>query len=429
MASAGLRSAIRHYVFYEDASPEDTRAFVEYSRGLLVRVEAGIVALLGASVIGTWPLDRWLFPHRPDLVASYGAWRVDTLLLVAGFLAVIASRHAQRFALSLFLVGGTGAMFVSAWRFSPLGGADVPFLYISFAFLFMLVPFPLAIVPRTVATLWLQAAFVAGAWVGNPGMVHDLFFPYFILCGNLAAFAAVVFGHIVFHLSRNNFFQKRAIADAHDKNEKLLLNILPRSIADRLKAEPGAIADRLAEVTVLFADIAGFTPLSESMPAEQLVELLNRIFSEFDGLVEELGLEKIKTIGDAYMVAGGLPLPRADHTEGVADLALRMREVASRFVGPDGRRVSLRIGLHTGPVVAGVIGATKFSYDLWGDTVNTASRMESHGEPGEITVSRTTRDRLGDRYTFLDRGQVKVKGKGEMELFFLTGRVEARAAE
>jgi class 3 adenylate cyclase len=184
------------------------------------------------------------------------------------------------------------------------------------------------------------------------------------------------------------------------------------------------IADRFPDVTVLFADIVDFTRRSQQIAPEQVVQALNDLFSSFDRLAQRHGLEKIKTVGDAYMVAGGLPDPRPDHAQAVAEMALAIRdEVASR-VDPSGQPLAVRIGMDTGPVVAGVIGTSKFSYDLWGDTVNTASRMESHGVPGCIQVTARTYERLKDGYGFERRGSIPVKGKGEIVTYFLVGRAQ-----
>lgn len=212
--------------------------------------------------------------------------------------------------------------------------------------------------------------------------------------------------------------------DAQRRSEQLLLNILPRPIAQRLKRDPGAIADAYADVTVLFADLVDFTPFSTEMSAQQVVTLLNDVFSEFDQLAEQHHLEKIKTIGDAYMVVGGLPVSRPDHAEASAEMALQMQETLAAYNAKAGVRLALRIGIHSGPVVAGVIGRKKFSYDLWGDTVNTASRMESHGVPSRIQVTPETYARLRDRYRFEERGRIAVKGKGEMTTYFLIGRLQ-----
>jgi PAS domain S-box-containing protein len=204
--------------------------------------------------------------------------------------------------------------------------------------------------------------------------------------------------------------------------EDLLQNILPAPIAQRLKLQESIIADSFDEVTVLFADLVNFTELSAQIPATKLVDLLNKIFSVFDRLTEKHGLEKIKTIGDAYMVVGGLPTPRPDHAEAVVEMALDMQQAIARFQRNDGKPFALRIGINTGPVVAGVIGTKKFAYDLWGDTVNVASRMESMGMAGGIQVTAATYALLKDKYVFEERDSIAVKGKGEMITYWLTGR-------
>ncbi|MCW6037481.1 adenylate/guanylate cyclase domain-containing protein [Spirulina subsalsa FACHB-351] len=206
-----------------------------------------------------------------------------------------------------------------------------------------------------------------------------------------------------------------------EKSEQLLLNILPQSIATLLKQGNKIIAKEFEEVTILFADIVGFTQLSSQIPPEELVELLNRIFSCFDNLTEFYNLEKIKTIGDSYMVVGGLPTPRQDHAEAIAEMALAMQKSLNKIdcsYGP----LEMRMGINTGNVVAGVIGKKKFIYDLWGDAVNVASRMESHGVVGKIQVTEATYQRLEGQYHFEPRGKVEIKGKGEMETYFLLGR-------
>jgi adenylate cyclase len=204
----------------------------------------------------------------------------------------------------------------------------------------------------------------------------------------------------------------------HERSERLLLNVLPGPIAMRLKRGEGVIADRFPEATVLFADIVDFTPMSASRSPEDVVAVLDDVFSAFDRLADDRGLEKIKTIGDAYMVAGGIPLSREDHCEAVADMAIAMMRAC------DARgAVRLRIGIDAGPVVAGVIGRRKFIYDMWGDTVNTASRMESHGVPGAIQVTARVRERLRGTFRFEPRGTVEVKGKGAMPTWLLEGRV------
>ncbi len=217
------------------------------------------------------------------------------------------------------------------------------------------------------------------------------------------------------------------------KSERLLLNVLPQEIAERLKnvqsktklhlkTSGTIIADSFEEVTVLFADIVNFTEYAASISASELVNVLNEIFSEFDHLVEQYDLEKIKTIGDSYMVVGGLPIPCKDHAEAIAEMALQMQTVIQKFKRTDGTNFSLRIGIHTGQAIAGVIGTKKFIYDLWGDTVNVASRMESYGIAGCTQVTEATYQLLKDKYHLDQRSAINIKGKGEMITYLLKGR-------
>jgi len=228
--------------------------------------------------------------------------------------------------------------------------------------------------------------------------------------------------------ARDAFVQRKLIGEhvealdaEKQRSEALLLNLLPPSIAERLKSENRAIAEGFEQVSVLFADIVGFTQMSERLEPEEVVYRLNLIFSSFDDLVDKLKLEKIKTIGDAYMVAGGLHSREYDHAQTIAEMALAMRRRTEELSRHFGDPLSIRIGINTGPVVAGVIGKKKFIYDVWGDTVNTASRMESHSEPGSIQVSHATYLLLRDRYEFEPRGEIEVKGKGRMKTWFLVG--------
>ncbi|WP_428011965.1 adenylate/guanylate cyclase domain-containing protein [Baaleninema sp.] len=232
-------------------------------------------------------------------------------------------------------------------------------------------------------------------------------------------------------MQRAEFTARRQLEEAYDRlsdeqkrSEELLLNILPSTIAQRLKAQTQhcAIADSFSDAGVLFADIVGFTKLSGQISPPELVELLNEIFSEFDRLADLHGLEKIKTIGDAYMAVSGLPEPRDDFDEAIADMALEMKRALVKFNQRHSHQFQMRIGIAVGPVVAGVIGLKKFIYDLWGDTVNLASRMESHGLPDGIQVTESTYERLKDRYEFQSRGIIDIKGKGPMTTYLLIGQ-------
>ena len=219
------------------------------------------------------------------------------------------------------------------------------------------------------------------------------------------------------------------VAAEQQVSERLLLNVLPQAIAERLKAPPAAadgfpeiIADSFPEATILFAGLHDFSRLTEGMAATGLVRLLNNIYSGFDTIVQQLGLEKIKIVGESYMIAAGVPVPRADHAEAIAEAALALQQEIVRHDAPSEETFSLRIGIDTGPVVAGVIGRTKFSYDVWGETVNTAWHMETYGAPGRIQVNETTYARLRAKYLFEDRGEFYVKDKGELKTYFLKGR-------
>jgi guanylate cyclase len=206
-----------------------------------------------------------------------------------------------------------------------------------------------------------------------------------------------------------------------EESDRLLRNILPERIARQLKHSDRTIAESFDAVSVLFADIVGFTPMSARLSAPQLVGLLDEVFTSMDRLVEERGLEKIKTIGDAYMVGAGVPEPRPDHAVVLCDLAIEIRDLTKSRVF-DGHQIRFRIGVNSGPLVAGVIGTRKFSYDLWGDVVNTASRMESSGVPGEIQITESTRQLVEHEFVCESRGQIAVKGKGTMETWTLTDR-------
>lgn len=228
----------------------------------------------------------------------------------------------------------------------------------------------------------------------------------------------------------NHDLEKRIEVRTHEleleraRSESLLLNILPREVAQILKERTGTIAQRFDQASVLFADMVGFTPLSAEMTPEEMVELLNTIYSFYDSLTEKYGLEKIRTIGDNYMVASGLPRPRPDHAQALARMAIEMRDyfIDPGRLGVDGLR--FRIGINSGPVVAGVIGQKKFQYDIWGPTVNTASRMESHGLPGKVQITQATCELLADEFICEPRGTLEVKGVGNVETWFLVGEKE-----
>lgn len=264
-----------------------------------------------------------------------------------------------------------------------------------------------------------------------PDLPESLIVTFFVL--NLSGVLSTAF--VMLHYFVRSREEARAELDInHQKllaeqarSEQLLLNILPQPIAHRLRAGETRIADGFPEVTVLFADLVSFTQLTERLGPDEIVLLLGRLFSALDRLAAEHGLEKIKTIGDSYMVAGGLPTPRPDHAEAIAKMALAMPRAVAECAMWSGEDLQTRIGIDTGPVIAGVIGEHKFSYDLWGDTVNTASRMATHGQPGAIQVTERLYQRLNGTFTFESRGPVDIKGKGLMNTYLLTGQATSTA--
>jgi adenylate cyclase len=268
------------------------------------------------------------------------------------------------------------------------------------------------------AASWWFAAFVASVfyalvipnWIDPVYVRSDAGFQSAL---TLIALGVVIFAALTHFVRQRDRFQR--------DSDRLLHSILPDEIVARLKTTDTKIVDSFESATVLFADVVDFTSLSSEMLPEDLVALLDSVFTTFDGFVDELGLEKIKTVGDAYMVASGVPAIRSDHAQAMAELALRVRDYSTTHEF-EGRRISLRIGINSGPVVAGVIGSHKFSYDLWGDVVNTASRMESEGARGAIQVSSSTYELIKDRFVCVPRGVIPVKGKGPMATYLLVSR-------
>jgi adenylate cyclase len=224
-------------------------------------------------------------------------------------------------------------------------------------------------------------------------------------------------GMLVFGFVSMSYFRRR-LEEERRRSERLLLNVLPQSIAERLKRGESPIADRVEAATIVFADLVGFTTLAGRLPPEEVVVMLNAIFSRFDEIADRHHLEKVKTIGDAYMAVAGLPEPSADHARDAARAALEMRAAVRELASACSAELDMRIGLHTGAVVAGVIGLRKFAYDLWGDAVNIASRMESHGQPGRVQVSADAAAHL-ERFVLDARGEIEIKGKGMMKTYWL----------
>jgi adenylate cyclase len=335
------------------------------------------------------------------------------ILVVTAVLLVSLHLKPRRFALIINLLLGT-VFVVGLIKIALFGGLLESGLVVIFN---LAIVFAALLALGFRAASWWFAAFVAS--VIYAASIHNRIDPVYkprptsVAAFNLIAFGVLTFVVTVYFVRQRDRFQKQS--------DDLLHNILPDEIAVRLKGNSSMVADSFESASVLFADVVDFTPMSAGMSAADLVTLLNRIFTTFDAFVEELGLEKIKIVGDEYMVASGVPVPRRDHAEAVADLALRLRDhVATNEF--EGRRIRLRIGINSGQVVAGIIGTHKFAYDLWGDVVNTASRMQSEGVPGSIQISRSTFSLVEDRFVCERRGRIPIKGKGEMDTYILVSR-------
>ena len=392
------------------ADPEDDDD-LRARKALLV-----LISVLILPVAGLWAAFYLSF-HSPV------GWAPVVYFAVLAGSIVVFSR--TRNFLWLLRVGQVAILFAPTLSMIPLGG----FLGAGGVGLWaILAPLGSLVFERVESAVRWYVAFVivflgsgiAGEIVGPVSPEVPQWFTTTMLAMNITVGGAIVFTLLAVFAS-----ERRAALDAlrieQAKAEDLLLNILPKSIADRLKAQTRPIADHFGSASILFADVVDFTPWSERLRPEEVVGHLDLLFSHFDGLAEEHGLEKIKTIGDAYMVAAGVPNPRPDHARALAQVGLEMLAAMREDEDLAALGLELRIGINSGPVVAGVIGRKRFLYDLWGDAVNTASRMESHGAPGRIQITRATYELLADEFACEPRGTIDVKGKGEIEVWYLVG--------
>ncbi len=402
-ADAGLEQAFRE----------------EQARKLLKPFRTVVIAVFLVLIV-IWALLPELLPQVPGASARFAT---PMLIMLAMFAYAYARSYMQSFLriqqLSMLLgAWGLAAALVSIDSLLPsaaLEGMGLAIIVVHTLNVYALLRLRFL---RACLGGWGTAAIYLG-YLGYTGTLEGAD----LLRHASALLVANLFGMIAAYQidqsARREFIAMRLVGQERERSERLLLNILPAAIAERLKTSSESIADHSADVTVLFADIVGFTPLSANKSPQDLVRLLDRIFSEFDALAEKHGLEKIKTIGDAYMAAAGLPERRADHAPAAARMAHDMLAAVERIAAETGEALALRIGLNSGPVVAGVIGRKKFIYDMWGDTVNTASRMESHGLPGTVHCSEATAELLQSGFALTPRGAIPIQGKGEMRTFLL----------
>ena len=379
--------------------------------------------------------------YPPKVARRLRATNITAALVTATMLAFQLQNLSSPDMLSLAAIAGYAAI--------PLlhryGSAAAPLALVAFAwfhttrialamgtgngiYLAFLSAAPLTILLFGLERLWL-AGLLSAASVALAAILH-LFLPQetgmvrhsemqfdFVL--NFFLNAVVLFG-VVAYVTRIAARAEATAEREQERSDRLLLNVLPQAVAERLKNSPDElIADRYEAASVLFADMAGFTERASGTEPVALVGFLNSVFRCFDTIVAAHGLEKIKTLGDGYMVVSGVPVPRTDHAEALAHVAIEMRDAARELRDAEGRRVSLRIGLATGPVVAGVIGTSKFFYDVWGDAVNMAARMEATGLPGRIHVAPAAAQALMRQFDLTSRGQIEIKGKGHVETWFL----------
>ena len=377
---------------------------------VLVTVVGSVTALYHALLI---PLFLWMDLRTLSL---YNIFSVCSWIT-----AIRLARHGMLYSPAL-IVGAEISLYVALCVRYMGWASGAPYLLFNLAWTAFALPFKLWLKVLSVVALLFEFVLLyisagKGVWSGDP-LVLKLFWLQNVAM--VFAFAALSAAYL-FNLIKS---AELALEEALDRSEVLLNNVLPPVIADRLKKNDAVIADSFSGASVLFADIADFTPMSQCMAPAELVQLLDGLFSRIDVLVHKHGLEKIKTIGDAYMVAAGIPIRRDDHAEAIVAFAFDLKNAMADFNTETGRNLRLRIGINSGPVTAGVIGKLRFLYDLWGDSVNTASRMESHGIPDEIHVTEETRRLLNDSYAFEERGEIDVKGKGLMRTYFLRGRKE-----
>jgi class 3 adenylate cyclase len=398
--------------FPEDGLESEFRA--EYARSSLRAARATTILVI-ALYAGYLVLDL-----RAGTAGEVWPLRLAVVIVLSVNLVLTWHAVFERIHSEVLALGGLAAALGMLAMMATVGDRmEVPFypgigLAVVGTFTLFRIRFPIALASTLVMLAAYAAVLSRGAHAYDSPSIAALVLVTCVLIGGFASWNLERY-------ARDGFLARLGLERERERSERLLLNVLPAPIAERLKTDPAPIADRFPEASVLFADLVGFTEMSSGMAPEDLVNLLNDLFTAFDQVAERHELEKIKTIGDAYMAVCGVPLPRADHLERIADAAVEMLAVAAGR-GSE-KPFALRIGIDTGPVVAGVIGERKFIYDLWGDPVTMASRMESHGVAGAIQVTARAGERLRARYALTARGAIDVKGRGRMETYLLGDRI------
>lgn len=427
---SNVQHLIERYVLLSDRPDEAEQEFRDYIHDLASQLIYAVLVIAAVFVLISWPTD-YVFFDRAEIHQFYVRWRSFTLMAIATVLiAYHVSDYVERHFVGIVLSALLIENFATAYFIGEITSPSEPWFHVIYVTAFYSVFLPADLGVRSAVTITLPLSWAVG-FAGLRPEYYD--YPYYGFVGIIALCVisiSIMLGHAVFAAFRENYFRNKELSkaqqelqDEQEKTENLLLNILPETVADRLKHGED-VAENFENVTVLFADIVKFTPLAQKLPPDEVVSMLDDIFSEFDGLVAEHGVEKIKTIGDEYFAAAGIPEPVDDHALRMAELACSMQEAITQYERKEGVPFKLRIGLNSGTVMAGVIGERKFVYDLWGDTVNIGSRMESQGEPGQIQVTPETKRLIeqqasSDRFQFEERPPLTIKGAGEMTPYFL----------
>lgn len=417
------------YIFLSDRSPEEEQEFRDYVSNFAERLIYLVLLICGVLILATWPTDYIIYESEA-IRTFYVKWR---LITVGGIGFVLGGYHLTEYIhknfITLVMVGVVIVNFTTAYLVGQITNLQDPWFHIIYITAFYSVFLPTDLFKRVLLTVFLPTSWGVGFVAFRPELWGYPYFGFVAIIALTVIIISIILGHAIYAVMRENFFRnqelktaRQEIKEEQEKSEELLLNILPATVSRQLKKGKD-VAEQFDEATVLFADIVEFTPLANNLPAHEVVEILDDMFSALDRLVSEHGLEKIKTIGDEYFVAAGVPEPMDHHAVRMAELAVAMKEEVQGFTRDDGRPFQLRMGMNSGPLVGGIIGEEKFVYDVWGDTVNLGSRMESQGVPGKIQVTSATKDliqRQGNgRFAFEERGTIDVKGRGEMITYFL----------
>lgn len=420
-----LKDVLVSNFLLSDVSDEDRKAFHVYYRETLEELLRVWLWWHAIVLMLSWPLEFLLFSR--EIIVTYTIWRLGQFLIIIFALIDYNTTHFLKnnitfsyfFLVSLVIVL-TGFLF---GRVTSIGS---PWFNVIYALPFLCLIPDVRMTTRILTAMYFSFLYLISFSLSNSSSIEIQAVTNVIFLLFYDVILAGVVTHLFFNLFKKSFLVQKELEKERERSEELLLNILPKEIAGELKNSNQMVADGYDEATVLFADIVNFTPLAEELSPSSVVTLLDDIMSSFDRIVESYDVEKIKTVGDEYFLVGGIPRKIDNHAIQTAEISIKMMNDIQKYKRKKGTPFNLRVGLHTGPVVAGVIGSEKFVYDCWGDTVNVGSRMESQGVPGKIQVTSATKKAIQDQvngeklFDFEKRGLISVKGKGEISTYFLS---------